>query len=231
MDCKKHNLALDIIYMAMGKGKKPVVLFSGGKDSTAVLHLVRRVCPSTPAMFNNTGVEAKETIEYVRTVPNLIENHPEKSFWECVKEYGYPEYKSKAKSHGNQCCRWLKEKPGDERIKAEGFDIIFTGLTAAESRQRRLTLLRMGDTYLLKADGTWRCHPIWDWTEADVWAYIKGRGIPYNEGYDAGWARCGCVPCSAHKGWEQRLAKENPRMLRHLLKRRYGQRQCGDFID
>ena len=47
----------------------PVVLFNGEKDSTTVLHLVRSIRPETPAMFNNTGVEARETIEMTDKCP------------------------------------------------------------------------------------------------------------------------------------------------------------------
>ena len=111
---KKIESANEIIKEALQKGIKPVILFSGGKDSTVVLDLVRRIAKNTPAMFNNTGVEARETIQYVSSVVSVLENKPQKTFWECCKKWGFPTTKaSNKKRHGNMCCKVLKEEPGD----------------------------------------------------------------------------------------------------------------------
>lgn len=209
--------ALNLIEQALSRAIKPIISFSGGKDSTVVLHLVRRIAPNIPARFANTGVESPETIEFIKTVPNLIEVGPLKSFWKCVKEYGLPRPKVKAKSHGNMCCKYLKERPQDKHSEANGIDLEFSGLTAAESNQRKLTLMRMGPLYQLK-NGRWRCHPIHDWTEADVWDYIHRYNIPYNSIYDKGARRCGCQPCTAYRNWKKNLARENPKLLRWILK-------------
>lgn len=39
------------------------------------------------------------------------------------------------------------------------------------------------------------CNPIVDWTEADVWDYIRDRHLPYNPLYDEGCVRIGCIGC------------------------------------
>lgn len=38
-------------------------------------------------------------------------------------------------------------------------------------------------------------NPIIEWTESDVWEFIKAEGIPYCELYDEGWHRLGCIGC------------------------------------
>ena len=48
------------------------VSFSGGKDSLVLLHLVRSLYPSTPAVFFDTGVEFSETRRYVMGFPNVL---------------------------------------------------------------------------------------------------------------------------------------------------------------
>lgn len=108
---EKINSANDLVKKSLENSDNPRIAFSGGKDSLVVLDIVRKVDNNIIGVFCNTGNEYKETPTYVRTFDNIIELHPEKSFWQCVKEYGLPMSKSKAKRHGNYCCLWLKEKP------------------------------------------------------------------------------------------------------------------------
>ncbi|MFA4870998.1 MAG: phosphoadenosine phosphosulfate reductase family protein [Pedobacter sp.] len=193
----KIDSAMSLIESALVTAKLPVVNFSGGKDSLVVLDLVRKIVDA-PAVFCNTGNEYIETIPYVRGFENVIELMPEKSFWACVKEYGLPENKRTGKRHGNACCFWLKEKPLKKYYKESGADLVFTGLTSDESRQRMMTLKRMGAYYFHKSDGNHKCHPIHDWSPQDVWDYIGLKKLQYNPIYDMGIPRCGCRFCTAY---------------------------------
>lgn len=66
------------------------IAFSGGKDSTVLLDLVRRVCPSVPAVFVDTGLEYPEIRQFVKTIDNVIWLRPKMSFREVLLRYGYP---------------------------------------------------------------------------------------------------------------------------------------------
>ena len=67
-----------------------VVSFSGGKDSTVLLHLVRSVFPNVKAVFSNTGLEYPEIQRHVMSVDNVDIVRPSMRFDEVISTYGYP---------------------------------------------------------------------------------------------------------------------------------------------
>jgi phosphoadenosine phosphosulfate reductase len=42
----------------------------------------------------------------------------------------------------------------------------------------------------------WKLHPLADWDEKRVWAYILKNQIPYNPLHDLGYRSIGCIPCT-----------------------------------
>lgn len=106
------------------------------------------------------------------------------------------------------CCSVLKENGGNGRF-------IATGVRWAESAKRknrgiyenihRVPSKRVilnndnDDRRLLFENCQLRakrvCNPIIDWTDDDVWDYIKSENIPVNSLYECGFSRVGCVGC------------------------------------
>lgn len=66
------------------------VSFSGGKDSTVLLHLVRQLYPDVEAIFIDTGLEYPEIRQFVKTIDNVTWLKPKINFREVILKYGYP---------------------------------------------------------------------------------------------------------------------------------------------
>lgn len=66
------------------------VAFSGGLDSTVLLHLVRSVYPNIPAVFFNTGMEYPEIVRHVRATEGVHWLQPAMRFPQVIRKYGWP---------------------------------------------------------------------------------------------------------------------------------------------
>lgn len=83
------------------------ISFSGGKDSTVLLHIARELYPELEAVFVSTGLEYPEIQQFAKSFPNVTVVYPKESFLQVMSDYGYPVI-SKAVSH---CVGILRRKP------------------------------------------------------------------------------------------------------------------------
>ena len=63
------------------------VSFSGGKDSTVLLHIVRKIYPELSAVFVDTGLEYPEIRDFVKSFKNVKFLSPAKNFATVISEY------------------------------------------------------------------------------------------------------------------------------------------------
>ena len=66
------------------------VSFSGGKDSTVLLYIARKLYPDMKAVFSNTSLEFPEIVKFVDTFSNVDVVRPKMPYVEIIKKYGYP---------------------------------------------------------------------------------------------------------------------------------------------
>lgn len=69
---------------------KAYISFSGGLDSTVLLHIARQVEPNILGVFSNTTNEDPEIVKFVKTIDNIKIIYPKMKFKKVVETYGFP---------------------------------------------------------------------------------------------------------------------------------------------
>lgn len=83
------------------------VSFSGGKDSTVLLDIARKIYPNIKAVFCDTGLEYPEIKEFVKTYNNVDIIKPELTFKQILTKYGYPVISKDVAKHIDTARNWI----------------------------------------------------------------------------------------------------------------------------
>jgi phosphoadenosine phosphosulfate reductase len=202
------------------------VCFSGGKDSVALYGIVKKAAEKVniPLLdfaelhYSVTGIDPPELVQFIKEeFPFVHRDLHKESMWQLIERYKIPPTRLI-----RYCCAELKENGGEGRFCA-------TGVRWAESTQRK-SRGEFEDIGKTKAEGKilfndndedrrqlehcipkrkYVVNPIIDFTDEDVWQFIKEENLPYCKLYDQGWKRLGCIGCPIAGGKKQQeeLAK------------------------
>lgn len=96
------------------------VSFSGGKDSTVLLHIARQLYPDIPAVYCDTGLEYPELREFVKTVGNVTWLKPQMNFRKVIETYGYPVVSKETSQKIYEVRHTHSEKLRNKRLYGEG---------------------------------------------------------------------------------------------------------------
>lgn len=88
------------------------------------------------------------------------------------------------------CCRIRKVEPLQRALA--GNKAWITGQRRAQSTTRAGLDVQEQDD----AHGLVKFNPLADWSETDVWDYIRANAVPYNPLHDMGFPSIGCEPCT-----------------------------------
>jgi phosphoadenosine phosphosulfate reductase len=88
------------------------------------------------------------------------------------------------------CCAVRKLEPLARALAGKQGWV--TGLRAQQSVTRAALAPREHDA----ERGLEKFNPLHDWTEGEVWAYLRQEGVPYNALHDQGYPSIGCAPCT-----------------------------------
>lgn len=184
------------------------VAFSGGKDSTAVLHLALQVDPGVPVVWFDSGLEFPETRTYIADLAdawdlNLTVLSPTPNLLDILRATGAWSHDTAADSSPrppdlHQALITAPAAAAHERFGAGEL----WGVRSSESRGRRslhAAALARADACtccpdraarraahggaISRANGTTAYSPIWDWPTRAVWEYLAAHQVPTNPLY------------------------------------------------
>jgi phosphoadenosine phosphosulfate reductase len=89
-----------------------------------------------------------------------------------------------------ECCRIRKVEPLNRALAGNAAWI--TGQRRAQSTTRAALDVQEND----EAHSMTKFNPLADWSEQDVWNYIRTNSVPYNQLHDKGYPSIGCEPCT-----------------------------------
>ena len=208
--------------IAEQRGERLVVAYSGGKDSDVLLDLALKSEVPILVQHNHTTVDAPETVYHIREVFARLDalgvateiNFPpdftmpdgtvrRTSMWNLIVKKGMPPTQMV-----RYCCEVFKERNFDGQH-------IMTGVRWEESPKRsnrglheaitkkaadRVVYVDENDDEHKLQDICFRhkrivTNPIIDWSDADVWLYVRSEKLKMNPLYGLGHKRVGCVAC------------------------------------
>lgn len=190
-----------------------VISFSGGKDSTVTTDLTVRALsnPNLVHIFGDTTLEFPLTIEYAK---RFRENNPkaifktarnkEQNFYEVCEDIGPPARMLR------WCCSMFKTGPITRVLNSLYRDrdiLTFYGIRKNESVSRSKYNRVEDNAESVKIQKQKVASPIFLWKDIDVWLYILGEGIDFNDAYRLGYDRVGCWCCPNNNERAQLLSR------------------------
>ena len=175
-------------------GERHYIACSFQKTSSVTLDLALKVNPEARFFYLDTDVLFPETYE---TRDRLAEHYGIE-----FDRFHNLTIEEQAERHGDElwkrdsdsCCGLRKVEPMRQALSS--VDVWVSGIRRADSSSRASAPKFAWD----KRFDLWKLNPLADWSERDVWNYIRERRIPYNPLHDRGYPSIGCTHCTQPVG-------------------------------
>ncbi len=190
-----------------------VISFSGGKDSTVTADLTVKALgdPALVHIFGNTTLEFPLTVEYAERFrkgnPKAIFKtaiNREQDFYNMCEDIGPPARMLR------WCCSMFKTGPITRVLNSmyrEKDILTFYGIRKCESVARSKYSRVEDSTESVKIQKQKVASPIFLWKDIDVWLYIFGEDVGFNDAYRLGYDRVGCWCCPNNNDRAQFLSQ------------------------
>lgn len=219
---EKESSAIEFL-RAMERPEGYHLAFSGGKDSCIIKYLAEKSGVKYNAVYRVTSVDPPDLVNFIknqhpdvkREIPHDKDGNPI-TMWSLIwKQKILPMRISRF------CCQYLKEDSGDGKMCITG---VRWAESVNRSKNQGLVMMRKPSDELLEnenfkqtekggvilvndnaesrrtIESCYKRHkttinPIIDWSDSEVWQYIRSEKIPYCSLYDNGFHRLGCIGC------------------------------------
>ena len=195
--------------------------FSGGKDSVVLKAVADMAGVKYDAHYNATTVDPPELVRFIKeSYPDVKIEKPEIPMIKLIAKKRMPPTRPY-----RYCCAYYKENASKGRVTLtgarwaeslarrnnQGIVTVMSGKSAAKAAEEngagyRLTKrggILMNDDNSEARRTVEMCYrtnktlvnPIVDWTDEEIWEFIRTYNVPYCKLYDEGWTRLGCIGC------------------------------------
>ena len=180
--CGVIDSGLRLVEAGLAKCDHPYIAFSGGKDALVVAHMVHAVAPDTQMIYSDDELILLEHNDYINRVKAregdrlmIVSTQAQHNGW------FYPWFDPPFWHDPHPAMQWIGGNI-DVRAKSMGYDGVFRGLRAQESRGRAIRLSKTQG--IGQRRGITTIDPIRDWTVEQVWDYIEAHNLDYCPVYD-----------------------------------------------
>ena len=175
-------------------GERMYIACSFQKTSSVTVHMAHSIDPSARFFYLDTDVLFPETYE--------TKDRLEERYGINFHRYSSITLEQQKGLYGDElwsrdpdaCCGIRKVEPMRSALAA--VDLWVSGIRRSDSQTRAGAAKFAWD----KRFGLWKLNPLADWTERDVWNYIREHQIPYNPLHDRGYPSIGCTHCTQPVG-------------------------------
>jgi thioredoxin-dependent adenylylsulfate APS reductase len=168
----------------------------GGPEGLVLLDMMQRIEPASRVFVLDTGRLPQATYDLIDRVRERYDKEVEVVFpqpdavQDMVREHGVNLFYESVEKR-QLCCNIRKVEP--LRRKLAEFDAWVTGLR----REQNVTRTEIPKAEIDRSNGGLvKVNPIADWTEEDVWRYVRENGVPTNRLHKVGYPSVGCDSCS-----------------------------------
>lgn len=196
-----------------------VLSSSFGVQSVVMLHLVNRMAPGIPVVFLDTGYLFPDTYRFVDALTARLQLNL-KVYRAAMSPAWQEAHYGKLWEGGEQGIdrynRLNKVEPMQRALSELEAGTWFAGLRRAQSASR-------SDTAFVSRQGRYyKCHPLADWNDRDVWGYLKRYDLPYHPLWHQGYVSVGDTHTT--RRWASGMSEEETRF--------FGiKRECGLHTD
>ena len=177
-------------------GERVALASSFGVEDVALIDIMVTLNPKARIFTLDTGRLNEETYEVMERVRekygiSLGSYFPDaKAVEQLERAKGLYSFR-KSVENRKECCGIRKVEPLGRALSH--LDAWITGLR----RQQAVTRTAVAKIEIDEGHHNMvKLNPVADWTEQQVWDYVRRRGVPYNKLHDQGYPSIGCSPCT-----------------------------------